>query len=105
MSRIAANLPVATPARHAFSRKLALIWAIGTLMPLVVLAVFYVLAPLPMTAATMDILHTVNRIAGAVVLVHWGITLAVWATSKVVKTAPRHATTTQNIKLVRRATA
>jgi len=90
------------PSRNAFHRKLALIWAIGTLLPIAVLALLYVLAPMPMTAATVDILRTANRFAGTVVLLHWAITLAVWAASKVVRAAPRKDAGWQDVKLVRR---
>ena len=102
------NRPHAAPfvspsSRNAFHRKLALIWAVGTLLPLAMLALLYVLAPLPMTAATVDILRTANRFAGTVVLLHWGITLAVWVASKSVKPAPGRDAGWQSIKLVRRA--
>ena len=53
----------------------------------------------------MDILRTANRFAGTVVLLHWGITLAVWAVSKVVKPSQRRSADWQNVKLVRRANA
>jgi hypothetical protein len=96
---------VSQPSRTAFHRKLAMIWAVGTLLPIAVLALLYVLAPLPMTAATVDILRTANRFAGTVVLLHWGITLAVWAASKVARSAPARDTGWQNVKLVRRANA
>lgn len=93
------------PARRAFHRKLAMIWAIGTLLPLAMLALLYVLAPLPMTTATLDILRTANRFAGTVVLLHWGITLAVWMASKVARPAQSRDASWQRVKLVRRADA
>jgi uncharacterized BrkB/YihY/UPF0761 family membrane protein len=96
---------VTAPSRNAFHRKLALIWAIGTVLPIAVLALLYVLAPLPMTAATVDILRTANRFAATVVLLHWAITLAVWAASKVAKTARRPDAAWQEVKLVRSAKA
>ena len=102
------NRPLAAPfvsqaSRNAFHRKLALIWAVGTLLPLAMLALLYVLAPLPMTAATVDILRTANRFAGTVVLVHWGITLAVWAASKLARPAHIRDAGWQSVKRVRRA--
>ena len=93
------------PARNAFHRKLAVIWAIGTLLPLAMLALLYVLAPLPMATATLDILRTANRFAGTVVLLHWALTLAVWVASKIVKPAQRQTAGWQSIKQVRRADA
>jgi uncharacterized BrkB/YihY/UPF0761 family membrane protein len=105
MIRQSAAPSLSHPARRAFHRKLAMIWAIGTLLPLAMLALLYVLAPLPMTTATLDILRTANRFAGTVVLLHWGITLAVWVASKVVKPAQRQAAGWQSIKQVRHADA
>jgi hypothetical protein len=98
--------PSAAPiSRTAFRHKLATIAVIGTLLPLAVLALLYLLAPLPMTAATMDILRTANRFAGTVVLLHWGVTLAVWAVSHVVMPAPARNAGWQNVKQVRRVKA
>ncbi len=98
--------PSAAPiSRTAFHRKLAVIGVIGTLLPLAVLALLYLLAPLPMTAATMDILRTANRFAGTVVLLHWGVTLAVWAASRVVMPAPARDAGWQNVKQDRRVRA
>lgn len=90
-------------ARSAFHRKLVAIWAIGTLLPLAMLALLYVLAPLPMTTGTLDILRTANRFAGTVVLLHWGITLAAWGASKLAKPAHRRDAGWQSVKRVRRA--
>lgn len=105
MTRIHTPSVASPSSRNAFHRKLAVIWAVGTLLPVAVLAMLYVLAPLPMTAATVDILRTANRFAGTVVLLHWGITLAVWAASKVAGSAPARNAGWQNVKLVRRANA
>ena len=104
MPRIQAT-PPAAPSRKAFQRKLALIWAIGTLLPLAVLATLYVLAPLPMNAATVEILRMANRFAGTVVLVHWAITGAIWMLSSVVKPAQSRNVTWQPVKVVRRMSA
>jgi hypothetical protein len=73
----------ATSTRQAFQRKLALIWAIGTLLPLAVLAALYVLAPLPMHAATG----------------------AVWVVSGLLQTARRREAGWQPVKIVRRLSA
>ena len=104
MPRIQAT-PPAAPSRKAFQRKLALIWAIGTLLPLAVLATLYVLAPLPMNAATLEILSTANRFAGTVVLVHWAATGAVWVVSGLLQTARRREAGWQPVKIVRRLSA
>lgn len=95
----------ATSSRNAFQRKLGLIWAVGTLLPMAILAALYVLAPLPMTAATAEVLRTANHFAGTVVLLHWAITLAVWAASKVVKTASPRDPAWQPVELAPRANA
>lgn len=92
MSRTTASAAAVTC--NAFKRKLTLMWAIGTLLPLGVLACFYMVAPLPMSASTAAILHTANRIAAGVVLAHWAITLLVWAVATAMRTA-RPARTTQ----------
>lgn len=104
MSRIQTT-PSAAPSRKAFQRKLALIWAVGTLLPLAVLAALYVLAPLPMNAATVEILRTANRFAGTVVLVHWAVTGAVWVASGLVQTVRHRETGWQPVKVVRRISA
>ena len=90
-------------ARTGFQRKLAMIGLVGTVLPLAALALLYVLAPLPMTTATADILRTANRFAAVVVLLHWSITLAVWAASKFFQPAPARQANWQGVKLVRRA--
>ena len=98
---ITPNVP--TPSRHAFRRKLALIWAVGTLLPIAVLAMLHLLAP--STTAAADILRTANRFAGAIVLLHWAITLAVWAVTRATKTAARREAGWQTIEPARRASA
>lgn len=107
MSRLHAQPTAVCPAHTLFRRKLTLIWAIGTLLPMGVLAMLYLLAPLPMTAGTAEVLHTANRIAGIVVLVHWAITLAVWMGSRFVARTPAPARNAgwQDIKLADRAAA
>jgi uncharacterized BrkB/YihY/UPF0761 family membrane protein len=105
MSRTQAPLAAATPSRKTLQHKLVLIWAVGTMLPLAVLAALYVLAPLPMNAAAAEVLRTANRIAGAVVLVHWGITGAVWAAVGLKKTPSRREAGWQPVKLERRITA
>jgi hypothetical protein len=91
--------------RTPFQRQLALIAVVGTVLPLAVLALMFLLAPLPMAPATADVLRNASRFAGAIVLIHWSITLAVWAASKAVKPATARQSDWQGIKLVRNANA
>ena len=105
MARLTTTAITAQRPQPAFQRKLALIGVLGTLLPLAVLALMYLLAPMPMTSATADILRSANRFAGAIVLVHWAITLAVWAASKAVKPATSRPADWQGVKLVRNANA
>lgn len=96
--------PVSQPApRTAFQRKLALIAVLGTLLPLALLSLMFLVAPMPMTAEAADTLRSASRFAGAIVLVHWAVTLAVWAASKAVKPAPKSEW--KSIQAVRRANA
>lgn len=88
-----------------FQRQLALIGVLGTVLPLAVLALMFLLAPLPMTPAAADVLRNASRLAGAIVLVHWAITLAVWAASKAMRPAAAPQPRWQGIKLVRNANA
>lgn len=101
MSRLTTASP--RPIRSAFHRKLALIAVFGTLLPLAILSVMFLLVPMPLTPAAADILRSAGRFAGALVLVHWAVTLAVWVASKAVKPAP--TAEWQGIKLVRRVNA
>ena len=82
-----------------------LIGVLGTVLPLAVLALMFLLAPLPMTPAAADVLRNASRLAGAIVLVHWAITLAVWAASKAMRPAAALQPQWQGIKLVRNANA
>lgn len=92
-------------ARSAFQRKLALIAVTGTLLPLALLALMFLLAPMPMTPAAADILRGASRFAGAFVLVHWAVTLAVWAASKAVGPALTPSAQWQRVRFMRRANA
>ncbi|MBK7121057.1 MAG: hypothetical protein IPH64_20155 [Comamonadaceae bacterium] len=78
MTRIHVTSSSAPSARTAFQRKLAIIGVVGTVLPLAVLALMYLLAPLPTTNGTAEILRMANRFAATIVLLHWAITLAVW---------------------------
>lgn len=105
MTRIHVTSSSAPSARTAFQRKLAMIGVVGTVLPLAVLALMYLLAPLPMTTGTAEILRMANRFAATIVLLHWAITLAVWAASKAVKPATARQADWQGVKLVRNANA
>ena len=105
MTRIHVTSSSAPSARTAFQRKLAMIGVVGTVLPLAVLALMYLLAPLPMTTGTAEILRMANRFAATIVLLHWAITLAVWAATRIAKpVAPRDAGW-KEIQLVRRINA
>ena len=98
--------PVSQPAsRTTFQRKLALIAVLGTLLPLALLSLMFLVAPMPMTTEAADTLRSASRFAGAIVLVHWAVTLAVWAASKAVKPAPAPKSEWKSIQVVRRANA
>ena len=98
--------PVSLPTRRTtFQRKLALIAVLGTLLPLALLSLMFLVAPMPMTAEAADTLRHASRFAGAIVLVHWAVTLAVWAASKAVKPASAPKAVWQGVKVVRRANA
>ena len=100
------SAPSARPAaRTAFQRKLALIGVLGTMLPLALLALMFLVAPLPMTPVAADVLRSASRFAGAIVLVHWALTLAVWAASKMVQPAKAPAAEWQGVPAVRRANA
>ncbi len=101
MSRLTTATP--RPIHSAFQRKLALIAVFGTLLPLAILSVMFLLAPMPMTAEAADTLRSAGRFAATIVLVHWAVTFAVWLASKAVKPTP--TAEWQSIKLVRRANA
>jgi hypothetical protein len=58
MTRIHVTSSAAPSARTAFQRKLTIIGVVGTVLPLAVLALMYLLAPLPMTTGTAEILRT-----------------------------------------------
>jgi len=107
MSRLHTPVCAATSAPTAFRRQLVLMWAIGTLLPLMVLAGLYLVAPLPMTTAAAEVLRTANRIAALVVLAHWGITLTWWAVTRVTRPAAARAPqgTWQPVHLHARASA
>ena len=104
------NTPSVRPAfqpaaRTAFQRKLALIAVLGTLLPLALLSLMFLVAPMPMTAQAADTLRGASRFAGAIVLVHWAVTLAIWAASKAAKPASAPKAVWQGVKVVRRANA
>jgi uncharacterized BrkB/YihY/UPF0761 family membrane protein len=103
MSRLITATP--RPVHSAFQRKLALIAVLGTLLPLALLSLMFLLAPMPMTAEAADTLRSASRFAGAIVLVHWAVSLTVWAASKAAKPAPNRKAAWQDVKMVRRANA
>jgi len=108
MTRIHVTSSSAPSARTAFQRKLAMIGVVGTVLPLAVLAVLalmYLLAPLPMTTGTAEILRMANRFAATIVLLHWAITLAVWAATRIAKPVARRDAGWKEIQLVRRINA
>lgn len=64
--------------RFSLSRPLVMVAALGTGLPLVVLALLYLLAPLPLGAGALETLRMANRFALAIVGINW-IFVAGWA--------------------------
>ena len=76
--------------RLTVGRQVLLVGIAGTLLPLLALATLYLLAPWPLTEASIETLRTANRFAGALVLAHWGFTV-LFALSRGVLRGPRAA--------------
>ena len=75
---MSARTPLATrtpSSRLAVGRQVLLVGVAGTLLPLLALAALYLLAPWPLTDASIATLRTANRFAGALVVAHWAFTL------------------------------
>lgn len=89
---------------HPFHRQLVLMATVGTLLPLAVLALLYLLAPLPLDAAAVQTLRTANNVAGVVV----GINAVVVVLAGLVGLARRRpsaaAAAWQPVRVVRPAT-
>lgn len=91
---------VMKPARaNTAGRTLVLVATLGTLMPLALLALMYVLAPLPMTESAAATLKMANRFAGLLVVVNWAFVVAMALMSRL---APKLDADWQPITLVQR---
>ena len=93
------KLPVAAShpsTRLAVGRQVLLVGVAGTLLPLLALAALYLLAPWPLTDASIATLRTANRFAGALVLAHWGFTV-LFALSRGVLRRPATASRAQRV--------
>lgn len=62
-----AHSTASIPARSGFARQLTLMAVVGTLLPLAVLALLYLLAPMPLTATAAATLRAANGVAAVVV--------------------------------------
>ena len=89
--------------RHDVWRRLVLMTALGTFVPVAVLALLYVLAPTPLSAAAVQTLRTANQIAAFVVAVN--LAMAVLVTVAALLRRPRRDPAAQPVRWVGRSAA
>ena len=93
------------PKSRRFSRQLVLMAALGTLVPLVMLAMLYALAPLPLSTAAAASLRTANAVAGVLVSVNAVAVAVLWVANRLMRRRLPAQGAWQPVRMSRRASA
>lgn len=88
-----------------FSRQLILMAVLGTLVPLVMLALLYALAPMPLSASAVASLRTANSVAGVLVGINALAVVVMWGVSRMLRKTVSAQGAWQPVEVSRRVTA